>query len=126
MRHVDATGPTYRAPDRCPPNCVSEDEAASRDRRGDSIIRSIRRVAAGVKTSSGRDPLSAVRTVTDPAVIEAIEATFMLSVYEARLLASRQLRGLAPPPLFPQLPRQLRARAAEAGLLARAPLAEDR
>jgi hypothetical protein len=35
---------------------------------------------------------------TDPAVIEAIEADFMLTVYEASQLARRRLLGLAPPP----------------------------
>ena len=36
--------------------------------------------------------------VTDPAIIEAIEAAFMLSVYEAQRLARRRLLGLDPPP----------------------------
>lgn len=36
--------------------------------------------------------------VTDPAVIEAIEAEFMLSVARARALAIRRLSGVVPPP----------------------------
>lgn len=36
--------------------------------------------------------------VTDPAVIEAIEAEFTLTVYEAEMLAERRRRGEAPPP----------------------------
>jgi hypothetical protein len=36
--------------------------------------------------------------VTDPKVIEAIEAELMLSVYEARRLARRRLLGMDPPP----------------------------
>jgi hypothetical protein len=35
---------------------------------------------------------------TDPAAIEAIEATLMLAIYRARRAARRQLLGLAPVP----------------------------
>ena len=42
--------------------------------------------------------------VTDPAVIEAIEAEFMLTVYEAALLAARRMMGTAEPP--PEHPRR--------------------
>lgn len=36
--------------------------------------------------------------VTDPAVIEAIEARLTLTIYEATLTAERQRRGELPPP----------------------------
>jgi hypothetical protein len=36
---------------------------------------------------------------TDPAVIEAIEADFFMTVYNARRLARRRLLGYDPPPL---------------------------
>lgn len=44
--------------------------------------------------------------VTDPAVLEAIEAEFTLSVYEAARRAARQMAGLeAPPARRPSLRR---------------------
>ena len=49
-------------------------------------------------SSRGEGWGSVMEPVTDPEVIEAIEAEFMLSVYEARRLARRRLLGLDPPP----------------------------
>jgi len=49
--------------------------------------------------------------VTDPVVIEAIEAEFMLAVYEARRRARLQELGLMPPPRPNPAALRLRRRA---------------
>jgi hypothetical protein len=47
-------------------------------------------------------------SVTDPALIEAIETAFMLAIYRAELMARRRFAGLVPPPRRPvRLPPRL-------------------
>ena len=57
--------------------------------------------------------------VTDPAVIEAIDDWFTLSVFEAGLLAERQRRGGLRPPRALQPREQALVRLARARLAAR-------
>jgi len=65
-----------------------------------------------------------VAIIVDPAVVEAIEATLMLNVYQARRRARRQLRGLDPvPPPRPLALRLLRAERSRRAV--RRPSSED-